>query len=282
MDRRDLLRAGVATGAILGTGLVSRATSAQEAGDAVRKLAIISRPQSNNPQAYQAAEMIAQEWRKLGLDVEVRPMPRQQQSDIVWHRRQDWDLTMWQMVGRPERSDPDEFVYNLFHSSAAPTGYNFVGWISPEYDQVAEAQRRETDPARRQALIRRAQELVSAAQPYMFLVHPEQVHRLQQDAAQGRHAGQPGRPRPAQHLDLSRRRAARRPQGHDAQRVGADAADPPAVDQRRHRQLGHRTRLRPADAHRPRRPAQALVGGERDLRQPDHARPRHPPGHEVA
>jgi peptide/nickel transport system substrate-binding protein len=170
VTRRDIL-AATAAGILAGTP-----AGAQSAGDPVRKLVIISRPQSNNPLAWQAAEMIVQEWRKLGLDVELRPMPRQQHSDVVWRLRDQWDMTMWQMVGRPERSDPDEFLFNLFHSSTAPTGFNFVGWISPEYDALAEAQRREADPARRQALVRQAQELVNANQTYAFLVHPEQVH----------------------------------------------------------------------------------------------------------
>jgi len=169
MRRRDFVGAGAA--ALLTTG-----ARAQGAGDPIRRLVIINRPQSNNPQAWQASEMIAQEWRKLGLDIELRPLPRQQHSEVVWNQRDRWDMTMWQMVGRPERSDPDEFVFNLFHSTTAPTGFNFVGWLDPEYDRLAEAQRVETDRDRRRALVRQAQERVNAAQPYLFLVHPMQVH----------------------------------------------------------------------------------------------------------
>jgi peptide/nickel transport system substrate-binding protein len=175
MHRRDVLKAGVASAALI-AGLGPQAALGQQAGDPIRKLVILNRPQSNNPQAWQASEIIAQEWRKLGLEVELRPLPRQQQSEVVWNQRERWDLTMWQMVGRPERSDPDELVFNLFHSSTAPTGFNFVGWVDRDYDRIAEAQRVETDPQRRQALIREAQERVNAAQPYIFLVHPLQVH----------------------------------------------------------------------------------------------------------
>src|SRR3954451_2561379 len=74
------------------------------------------------PQSFQAAQLIAQAWRQLGLDVEVRPTARQQLSQVVWYERERWDATMWRMVGRPERSDPDELVFNLFHSSTAPRG----------------------------------------------------------------------------------------------------------------------------------------------------------------
>ncbi len=173
MRRRDVLRASTA---ILGASALGRPALAQQAGDPIRRLVILNRPQSNNPQAYQASEMIAQEWRKLGLEVELRPLPRQQQSEVVWNQRDRWDMTMWQMVGRPERSDPDEFIFNLFHSSTAPTGFNFVGWNDSEYDRLAEAQRTETNPERRRELVRAAQERVNNGQPYLFLVHPKQVH----------------------------------------------------------------------------------------------------------
>jgi peptide/nickel transport system substrate-binding protein len=151
------------------------ASPALAAGDAIRPLVIWSYPQAANPQAYQAAQLIAQAWEKLGLEVEVRGIPRPQQSDLVWYNRDKWDTTMWQMVGRPERSDPDELIYNLFHSSTAESGYNFVGYMNPEYDKVAEAQRSETDENKRQALIKQSQDIIAQDQPYMLLVHPTKV-----------------------------------------------------------------------------------------------------------
>ena len=36
------------------------------------------------------------------------------------------------MVGRPERSDPDELTYNLFVSANADNGYDFVAYKNPE------------------------------------------------------------------------------------------------------------------------------------------------------
>ena len=57
------------------------------AGEPIRKLTLISRAQAANPSQFQAAELIAQSWRQLGLDVEVQGMPRPQQSDAVWYNR---------------------------------------------------------------------------------------------------------------------------------------------------------------------------------------------------
>lgn len=149
------------------------AAPGQAAGDPIRKLVLVSAAQAADPQEFQAAQLIAQDWRKLGLTVEVKGLPRAQLSDLVWYNRTKWDTAMWRMVGRPERSDPDELVFNLFHSSTAEKGFNFVGYNNPAYDKIAEDQRRETDPQKRKALVVKAQEMVAADAPYVFLVHPQ-------------------------------------------------------------------------------------------------------------
>jgi peptide/nickel transport system substrate-binding protein len=155
--------------------VLSAATLAQEAGDAVRPITLLTQPQAAAPQEYQAAEIIADAWRKLGLTVNVRPLPGQQFNQVIWYERQRWDTTTWQMVGRPERSDPDELTYNLFVSANAANGYDFVGYNNPEYDRLAQAQRTELDLEKRKALIVQAQELINHDQPYGFEVHPYNV-----------------------------------------------------------------------------------------------------------
>ncbi|MEO9615208.1 MAG: ABC transporter substrate-binding protein [Nitratireductor sp.] len=160
--------------AALATALATLFASAPAlAGDPIRTIDVFTRPQAAQPQEFQSVQLIAQEWRKLGLDVNVRVMPWEQMADIVWYQRDKWDVTAWQMVGRPERSDPDEIVYNLFHSSTAEKGYNFIGYSNPEFDAVAEAQRVEIDEAKRRQLVYKAQEILAADQPNMMLVHPK-------------------------------------------------------------------------------------------------------------
>ncbi|WP_342362766.1 ABC transporter substrate-binding protein [Terrarubrum flagellatum] len=173
LDRRRLLMTGTAAFLISAAGVHS--VVAQQAGDPIRKLVLVTAAQAADPQEFQAAQLVAQEWRKLGLDVEVRGMPRPQLSDLVWFSRDKWDTTMWRMVGRPERSDPDEVVYSLFHSANREKGYNFVGYNNPTYDKVAEDQRRELDLPKRKALINQAQDIIVRDQPYLFLVYPKNV-----------------------------------------------------------------------------------------------------------
>jgi peptide/nickel transport system substrate-binding protein len=152
------------------------------AGDPIRKITVLSRPQAGQQAEFQSVQLIAQEWRKLGLDVEVRAIPWEQMSDEVWYKRDQWDSTAWQMVGRPERSDPDELIFNLFHSSTAKDGYNFAGYLNKDYDATAEAQRGEIDPAKRKALVFKAQEILSKDQPYMMLVHPKSTFAFDKTA----------------------------------------------------------------------------------------------------
>jgi peptide/nickel transport system substrate-binding protein len=171
---------GICAVSLLAWSALSSVGLAQGAGDPVRKIVLITDTQGAVPQAYQAGQLIAQAWKQLGLDVEARPMARQAQTDLVWFNRDKWDTTMWRMVGRPERSDPDEMTFNLFHSSTAPRGFNFVGYNSPDFDKVAEQQRQTVDPAARQKLIRQAQEIVVRDAPYAFLVHPNTLQAFNQ------------------------------------------------------------------------------------------------------
>ena len=148
--------------------------------DPIRRIDLISRPQAAQPAEFQFTQLVAQEWRRLGLDVNVRVMPWEQMLDIVWSSRDAWDTTAWQMVGRPERSDPDEIIFNLFHSSTAERGFNFIGYSNPEFDAVAEAQRVTLDPDERRELIRQAQAILAADQPNMMLAHPQSTYAFNQ------------------------------------------------------------------------------------------------------
>src|SRR5690554_1741559 len=157
------------------------AATALAQGEPVREFNMLTRPQAAAPYEFQSAQIIAQEWRKLGLQVNVQVMPWEQMSDVVWYERDAWDISGWQMVGRPERSDPDEILFNLFHSSTAEDGYNFVGYVNPEYDAVVEAQRVETDADARRELIFQAQEILAQDQPYMLTAYPLNAHAFRSD-----------------------------------------------------------------------------------------------------
>jgi peptide/nickel transport system substrate-binding protein len=150
-------------------------------GAAVEKVIVLSNTQAEDPIEFESTRLLVENMRQLGLDVEHKAVPWAQYSDQVWFNRLNepevaggdgWQMTAWRMVARPERMDPDEFVFNLFHSSTAEAGYNFVGYNNPEYDALAEAQRGETNPEARRDLIFQAQALIANDVPYVYIAHP--------------------------------------------------------------------------------------------------------------
>ncbi len=152
------------------------ATGADVAERTIRKIIVLTEPQANVPQEFETTNQMVAAWKQLGIDAEMKVMPWEQMSDLVWYNRDKWDITAWQMVGRPERLDPDEFLYNLFHSSTAEKGYNFVGYNNPDYDAAATSQRVEMDRDKRKAIVYKCQEIINADQPYTFTVYPKQVY----------------------------------------------------------------------------------------------------------
>lgn len=170
---------------VLSVGVVS----AQE-GAPVEKIIVLSNTQAEDPIEFESARLLVENMKLLGLDVEQKAVPWATYSDIVWFNRLNepevfggdgWQMTAWRMVARPERMDPDEFVFNLFHSSTAEQGYNFVGYNNPEYDALAEAQRGETDDAKRQELIFNAQALIANDVPYVYIAHPSLPQLIRTD-----------------------------------------------------------------------------------------------------
>ncbi len=156
------------------------ARSAAEAKPAP-PIEVLSNAQAADPIEYESTRLLVENMRQLGLTVEHRAIPWEQQSDLVWFNRDKWQMTAWRMVARPERMDPDEFVFNLFHSSTAEKGYNFVGYINPKYDELAQAQRGETDKEKRRQIIFQAQELIAQDVPYIFVAHPRLPHVVRVD-----------------------------------------------------------------------------------------------------
>jgi len=81
-------------------------------GDQIRKLVIVSAAQASDPQALQAAQLLAQAWPSSASTLRSRACRVHRLADSSGHAPTK-GYNMWRMVGRPERSDPDEFASNL-------------------------------------------------------------------------------------------------------------------------------------------------------------------------
>ena len=150
--------------------------ASQTAGEAVPPIIVRSVTQAERPIEYETTRLVVENMRELGLEVEHRAVPWAQLIDEIWYTRtgdEAWEMTYWRMVGRPERSDPDEFTYNLFHSSVRDGGYNFIGYNNTDYDALAEAQRVEVaDKEARLDIICEAQHIIRNDMVNAYFVHP--------------------------------------------------------------------------------------------------------------
>lgn len=154
--------------------------SSQTSGELVPTITVHSVTQAERPIEYETTRLVVENMRELGLDVEHRAISLLQFFDETWFSRvegegrveQPFQMTAWRMVGRPERSEPDEFTYNLFHSSVRDGGYNFIGYNNPDYDALAESQRVETDIETRREIICEAQQVIRNDMVNAYFVHP--------------------------------------------------------------------------------------------------------------
>jgi peptide/nickel transport system substrate-binding protein len=158
--------------------------NADAGANLVPRITVLSNVQAADPVEFESTRFMVELMRQLGLDVVHRALPWEQQADLVWYSRDKWQMTAWRMVGRPERLDPDEFVVNLFHSSNAESGYNFVGYNNPNYDTLAIEQRALVDKDARRQVIHAAQLLIAEELPYLYLVHPKRVVAYRADVFQ--------------------------------------------------------------------------------------------------
>jgi peptide/nickel transport system substrate-binding protein len=119
---------------------------------------------------YEAALMIADWWKQLGLDIQVKPMEQAVVSKQTRTPPWDFDTFMLEWAGSPERIDPQLFIYQIFHSSQdVEGGNNRSGYRSPEFDDVAAAQMQETDLEKRREYVLKAQELLAEDIPVITL-----------------------------------------------------------------------------------------------------------------
>ncbi len=120
-----------------------------------------------NSERIHAAEIIQQNFKKVGIDAGIRVMEWQAFLEQIDKRSFDAIILGWSM-GR----DPD--LYDIWHSSKTKKGeYNFVGYKNPEVDKLLVAGRRTFDIEMRKKIYYRIHAILAEEQPYAFLYVPD-------------------------------------------------------------------------------------------------------------
>lgn len=121
--------------------------------------------------------------REIGIPASAQPTPPEELRKIEMGFSHDFDMNLsgfW--FGLP--LDPD-YLCAFFHSSQAEQGFNFAGYKSPEFDNVAILQRKEEDLERRKGLVWEMLDILARDVPWIALYSTLRIDAYRNDAFEG-------------------------------------------------------------------------------------------------
>jgi peptide/nickel transport system substrate-binding protein len=117
------------------------------------------------------AEAIADEWKQVGVAVELRPLEFATfYADL---QRGSFQLSTQRWVGG--NNDPDIFESVFSSTKFPPSGSNRGRYRSPQLDALLDQARVEVDREKRKALLWEIQKIVAEDEPYINLWYPDVV-----------------------------------------------------------------------------------------------------------
>lgn len=109
---------------------------------------------------FEASRTIASNLEDLGMKVNLDPQSFPQPKMNTLYKERSYDMTLILYLGNAERLDPAFYLNKLLHSSEIPEdGWNFSGYDSEKFDNLAEEQLRTLDRDTRQELVYEAQKV---------------------------------------------------------------------------------------------------------------------------
>jgi peptide/nickel transport system substrate-binding protein len=114
----------------------------------------------------QLATILQENLKQVGIGMNIRKLEWAVFIQHIQQHRFDACSLAWSLSWE---SDP----FQLWHSSQAEKGSNFVGFKNEEADRLIETARKEFDPEERTRLYRRFHEITHEEQPYTFLFTTE-------------------------------------------------------------------------------------------------------------
>ncbi|UOQ43581.1 ABC transporter substrate-binding protein [Halobacillus salinarum] len=125
---------------------------------------------STNKHQIDAAQIIKQQLKEVGINVKVVS----QESSVFFEAlgKHEFDMTVVGWVGFV---DPDEFLYNIFHTGGM---YNQQGYSNKEVDKLLEQGRKELDKEKRKEIYDKAQKIIAEDAPMVFLYANSQTSAI--------------------------------------------------------------------------------------------------------
>ena len=119
---------------------------------------------SDYPETVDAAQVIADSLKGVGIDLKIRSL-----DFGTWLDEQNQGNFDMLYMGWLGNIDPDDFYYSQHHSDGSS---NAQGYVNPEVDRLLEAGRTETDEDRRQEIYEEAATIIADEASYIYLYNP--------------------------------------------------------------------------------------------------------------
>jgi peptide/nickel transport system substrate-binding protein len=156
-------------------------------GDNVREMPDGSRPlsfrlnwPSDSATAPRVAELLGETWRQIGVELQPQTLDPDTLTSICCPTF-DSDIIIWGWG-----SDPDPaFLLSVHLTEEIPTGNSETGYSNPEFDELYGQQATALDPAERQAIIWRMQEILHRDVAYIVPYYDQAVQAYRTDRFQG-------------------------------------------------------------------------------------------------
>jgi peptide/nickel transport system substrate-binding protein len=118
------------------------------------------------------AEALADQWKQIGVQIELRPLEFATFYSDVTHG--SFQLYTFRWVGA-SNSDPDIFEYVFDSKKTPPAGANRGHYRNPKLDVLLDRQRVEMDREKRKAILSEVQKIVAEDEPYVNLWYVDNV-----------------------------------------------------------------------------------------------------------
>ena len=152
--------------ALLLTALMTGIASAQEKLEPVPEIDFLTWVPAKFMAYFETSNYIAEEWRKLGLKVNLNQANMPNPLLTLWFKEHKFDCVVSVLSGLPYRMEPDFFTYSQFNSkNTAPGDWNVGEWSNAEFDEIGAKQLAIYDPEKRKPLINKLQEIIDREQP---------------------------------------------------------------------------------------------------------------------
>src|SRR5690625_2391731 len=171
MNKPVSIRKVLGRTALVAAVAVSSLSFAQERVPAIE---LLTTTEAYDPIRYESAFIVAEAWRELGFEVNVRPT---EFNTLLgqFYDEQDSDAAVAGWSGRVDRLDPQHFLATLDSRQSELGANNPGGYNNPEYAALFDAQSREFDIDARQALVHEMQEVSASDAPLVVLYHRDEV-----------------------------------------------------------------------------------------------------------